>query len=91
MLALVAARQHYVKGGNGNQHSGDWIGTAFQNLPRTEVVRCCMEILHLEANPYTHLNPGQQSMNLRNKVRGACQRGEIPVDHVKATIAKFTA
>lgn len=91
MLALVAARKHYVKGSNGNQHSGDWIGTAFQDLPRTEVVRCCLAILALEANPYTHLNPGQQSMNLRNKVRGACQRGEISVEHVKTTIAKFVA
>lgn len=91
MLALVAARVHYVKGANGNQHSGDWIGIAFSALPRELVVRTCMQILKLEANPYTHLNPGQQSMNLRNRVRGAAQRGEISVDHIKACIASATA
>lgn len=87
MIALVSARVHYVKGANGNQHSGDWIGVAFSAMPRELVVQTCLKILKLDYNPYTHLNPGQQSMNLRNKVRGAAQRGEITVDAIKAEIA----
>lgn len=90
MLALVAARKSYVRGKNGNQHTGDFIGTCFEVLPREQVVETCVEILSLPGNPYPRLNPGQQSMNLRNRVRGALQRGEITVEQIKAAIAKRT-
>jgi hypothetical protein len=87
MLALVEARKQYVKGANGNQHSGDFIGSLFSALPREKVVETCIRILKLESNPYYYLNPGQQSMNLRNKVRGALQRGEITVEAIKSQVA----
>jgi hypothetical protein len=89
MLALVRARKAYVRGANGHQHSGDWLASQMESLPRERVVEACMRLLKLDANPYRHLNPGQQSMNLRNKVRGACGRGEISVSEVQTLVAAY--
>lgn len=77
MLALVAARKSYVKGSNGNPHNGDLIGRAFESLSREEVVQKCIALLGLPGNPYLALNPGQQSMNLRNKLRHALRNGTV--------------
>lgn len=82
MLALVAARKAYVKGTNGNPHCNDAIAQAFDPLTREEVVTACLELLDLPKNPYTHLNPGQQSMNLRNKLRHAVKNGFVTNDRV---------
>ena len=77
MLALVAARKAYTKGANGNPHNGDLIGRAFQSFSRAEVVDLCIALLGLPGNPYLALNPGQQSMNLRNKLRHAVRNGIV--------------
>lgn len=91
MLALVEARKAYVKGANGNAHTGDFIGTAFAAMTRDQVIATCVSLLGLPGNPYLHLNPGQQSMNLRNKVRGAMQRGEISAEAVRNVTQNATA
>lgn len=91
MLALVAARKSYVKGSNGNPHNGDLIGQAFQSLPRSEVVDLCIALLGLPGNPYLALNPGQQSMNLRNKLRHAIRNGFVSEASLIAYTTKATA
>jgi hypothetical protein len=80
MLALRKAAKHYVKGANGNPHCGDFLATALDGLTREQVVERLGKLLFAKGittsvNPYTALNPGQQSMNLRNKARGAYLKG----------------
>lgn len=80
MLALVAARKSYVKGANGNPHCGDWMAVALDGLTREQVVERLGTLLFAKGittavNPYAGLNAGQQSMNLRNKARGAYGKG----------------
>ena len=82
MRALRTASEHYVTGKNGNPHCGDEIGKALADLPRDEVIRVLIKALKLESNPYSHLNPGQQSMNLRNKARGALKNGFIKIEDI---------
>jgi hypothetical protein len=76
MLALREAAKTYVTGKNGNPHCGDWMAIALDGLTREEVVTRLGALLFAKGittsvNPYIGLNPGQQSMNLRNKARGA--------------------
>lgn len=87
MLALRERSKagHYVKGTNGNPHCGDVVADALQVLSRERVVEVCIKLLNLEGNPYLHLNPGQQSMNLRNKLRHAVKSGFVTVDAVRKT------
>jgi hypothetical protein len=87
MLALRERSKagHYVKGTNGNPHCGDAVADALQVLTRERVVQVCIKLLNLEGNPYLHLNPGQQSMNLRNKLRHAVKNGFVSADAVRKT------
>lgn len=79
MLALRAASKagKYVKQANGQPACGDEVATILGVLTPEMVVRACIAALALPGNPYLHLNVGQQSMNLRNKLRGAIKRGEF--------------
>jgi hypothetical protein len=91
MLALRERSKagHYVKGTNGNPHCGDAVADALQVLPREMVVRVCIKLLNLEGNPYLHLNPGQQSMNLRNKLRHAVKNGFVSAETVRTTANQY--
>lgn len=84
MLALKSARVHYVKGTNGQPHCNDPIGQFFQAFKREDVVEVCMKALGHTRNKYASLNPGQQSMNYRNSVRGAMKRGELTMEALRA-------
>lgn len=84
MLALVAARKAYIKTANGNPCNGDPLALALGSLSREDVCRVCIKALGLPNNPYTHLNPGQQSMNLRNKLRHAIKQGFVTMADVEA-------
>lgn len=66
----------YVKGLNGQLRSDDDVATTLEVVKPENVVKLIMEVLGLTVNPYTHLNIGQQSMNLRNKLRGALRAEE---------------
>jgi hypothetical protein len=66
MRGLHTAAKHYVRG----IHNGDALATALDGLSRADVIACLIEAMGLPGNPYLALNPGQQSMNLRNKARG---------------------
>lgn len=79
MLALRerAKQGQYKKAVNGQPSCGDEVATILGSLKPEQVIRACVIALNLPGNPYTHLNIGQQSMNLRNKLRGAMKRGEF--------------
>lgn len=88
MLALRTAAQHYTKGVNGNPHCNDWLASSLAGLTREQVVACLILVMKLEGNPYPHLNPGQQSMNLRNKARGMAKNGLLTVADLDAAIER---
>jgi len=88
MLALRAAAVNYVTGKNGNPHCGDWMAIALDGLTREQVVERLGKLLFAKGittstNPYLGLNPGQQSMNLRNKARGAYGKGLLTDSDLK--------
>lgn len=83
MLALRDARTRYVKAMNGRLRSTDEIATIFDAVEPKDVVTIALEALQLGYNPYTRLNIGQQSMNLRNKLRGALKKGIVTLDSIR--------
>lgn len=78
----------YVKGTNGQLRCGDEVALALDGVSPGNVVRLLVEVLSaaklIEGNPYTSLNIGQQSMNLRNKLRGAVKAGTVTIEALKA-------
>jgi hypothetical protein len=67
----------YQKAENGQPCCGDRVATLLGTLQPLQVIRACMIAMALPSNPYSHLNIGQQSMNLRNKLRGCFKREEF--------------
>lgn len=67
----------YQKAVNGQPCCGDRVATLLGTLQPAQVIRACIVAMALPANPYSHLNVGQQSMNLRNKLRGCFKREEF--------------
>jgi len=86
MLVLRDAAKHYVTGKNGNPHCNDAMAQLLDGLERPEVVTVLIAAMKLDGNPYTHLNPGQQSMNLRNKARGQMKAGLLKPEDIQAAI-----
>jgi chemotaxis protein histidine kinase CheA len=64
----------YVKGAQGQLRSNDDIALTLDVVPTDMVVGVCMEVLGEADNKYAHLNYGQQSMNYRNRLRGAIRK-----------------
>jgi len=79
----------YVKGANGQLRASDDVALALESIPAKSMPSFLVGVLGLEANPYPHLNPGQQSMNLRNRLRGAIKAGTVTLDAVQARVAGF--
>lgn len=79
MLALRSRLKQglYQKAANGQPSCGDELATYLGELKPAEVIRACLIALDLPTNPYLHLNIGQQSMNLRNKLRGALKKNDF--------------
>lgn len=73
----------YVKSLTGQLRSTDELATALDAVPPTNVIKLAMTALGLDANPYERLNVGQQSMNLRNKLRGAIKAGKVTIEQIK--------
>lgn len=84
MLALRTAAKSYVKAKNGILCNGDDLAQAVGHLTREDVCTALIAALKLPGNPYLHLNPGQQSMNLRNKARQALKSGTLTMAEVRA-------
>lgn len=59
----------YTKGLTGQLRSSDELALALDAVPTDNVVK--LGVMIFGSNPYAHLNRGQQSMNFRNKMRGA--------------------
>ncbi len=74
----------YVKGMTGQLRTTDELAEALDAVPPSNVIKLGLEVLGLESNPYEALNVGQQSMNLRNKMRGALRQGKITLEQVKS-------
>jgi hypothetical protein len=90
MLALKQARRAYVKAANGIACNGDKLALLCGKYSREHTVkalRLALEQANLGGNfpfPYLHLNPGQQSMNLRNKARHAVSNGFLSHTAIEA-------
>ena len=87
MLALRTAVKKYVVAPNGQPCCGDDLAEICGAHPREAVVSGLITVLGLAANPYAHLNPGQQSMNLRNKARTALKNGVVTADQIRSALA----
>ena len=84
MAALKTARLAYVAAKNGILCNGDPLAVLCGQHSREETVTALIKALKLEGNPYSRLNPGQQSMNLRNKARHALKNGLLTMAEVHA-------
>ncbi len=82
MSALRDAKKNYVKSATGLLRSNDDLAQALDAVTATNVVPMALALLQLEHNPYARLNVGQQSMNLRNRLRGALKKGLITIAQV---------
>lgn len=87
MSALREAKKNYTKSATGQLRTSDELAIVFDAVVTPRVINVAMQLLRLEVNPYLHLNPGQQSMNLRNKLRGSIRRGELELPDVVAALA----
>jgi hypothetical protein len=87
MLALRTAVKKYVVAPNGQPCCGDDLASICGAYPREAVVAGLVAALGLGSNPYLHLNPGQQSMNLRNKARTALKNGVVTADQIRTALA----
>ena len=86
MLALRRAVVNYVKASNGQPCCGDDLAQVCGQYTREQVVTGLLVALALPTNPYAHLNPGQQSMNLRNKARAALKGGQLTIDQIRQAL-----
>lgn len=84
MSALRDAKKNYVKSATGQLRANDELAQALDAVPPLKVVPLAIELLQLPENPYGRLNVGQQSMNLRNKLRGALNRKVLTIDQIVA-------
>lgn len=90
MLALADRVKQgvYVKSATGQLHSGDELALALDGVSPTDVIRIGLDVLKIEENPYAHLNIGQQSMNLRNRMRGAIKKQALAITDITSYIAR---
>ena len=89
MLALADRVKEgaYVKGVTGQLRSNDELAQILDGVTPNGVIQTAKAVLALDMNPYSHLNVGQQSMNLRNKLRGALRNGLTTLDAVREYVA----
>lgn len=90
MLALADRVKQgvYVKSATGQLRSNDDLAQMLDGVTPNGVIQIAKAVLQLDVNPYSHLNVGQQSMNLRNKLRGALRKGVIELDAIHDYIAE---
>ena len=91
MLALADRVKSgaYVKGLTGQLRSNDELAIALDGVGPNSVIQLAKHVLAIEENPYTKLNVGQQSMNFRNRMRGAIKKGTLTFDQIKDAIAEL--
>ena len=84
MAILRDAKKRYVKSATGQYRTADELGEVLDAVPADRIVPLVLEVLGLPGNPYLFLNRGQQSMNLRNKLRFAIKKGTVTLEQVAA-------
>jgi hypothetical protein len=84
MLALVSARKSYIKASNGQLTCDDELARLLGKA-KPPVIRAALFSL-LGGNRWPTLNPGQQSMNARNTVRGMVKDGALTHEQIKAAL-----
>jgi hypothetical protein len=87
MVALKAARMQYVPAANGALCNGDALALICGKHERAVTVAALIRALKLPGNPYAAMNPGQQSMNLRNRARHALKNGLLTMAEIEAAYA----
>ena len=80
----------YVKGKNGQLRASDHLALALESVAVEKMVAFLIKVLGLGSNPYEHLNYGQQSMNLRNRLRGVIRKS-VEVDGAPMTLERVIA
>lgn len=91
-LARANAAGRYTKGVNGQLRSSDELALALESIPAKSMVPFLLKVQGFSVNQYATLNYGQQSMNLRNRLRGAIKAGRkaegsetvITLDYIKS-------
>lgn len=86
MLSERSKNGAYVKSGTGQLRCGDALALALDMVPPDNVIALGLLALELPENPYLHLNIGQRSMNLRNRMRGAIKKGTLTIETINALI-----
>lgn len=77
----------YVKSATGQLRSTDDLAVALDAVPAENVVKLGV-MLFEEVNKYASLNIGQQSMNYRNRMRGAIKKGTFTLEHVTEMVTE---
>jgi colicin import membrane protein len=87
MLALADRVKQgvYVKSATGQLRSTDALAVAMDEVPPENAVKLGMALFE-EPNKYAALNIGQQSMNYRNRMRGAIKAGKLTLETIVETI-----
>jgi hypothetical protein len=91
MLALADRVKSgaYIKGATGQLRSDDELAQTLDGVGPNGVIELAKHVLGVEANPYTALNVGQQSMNFRNRMRGAIKKGTLTIQDVKDAMVEL--
>jgi len=84
MIGLRDAKNSYVKATNGQLRSTDPLAEALDAVQPADTVKLAMALLDEPVNKYAALNVGQQSMNYRNRLRGAVRAAKVTVDAICA-------
>ena len=84
MLALRDVKGTYVKATNGRLRSTDALAEALDAVQPLGTIALVKELLKPEVDTYAALNIGQQSMNWRNRLRGAIRKGVLTIEQVIA-------
>ncbi len=76
----------YTKGKNGQLRASDPLALALETVQVGDMVPLLLKTMGIKENPYTHLNQGQQSMNLRNRLRGLIRK-EAKIEGTETVIS----
>lgn len=75
-----------------SQHNGDVVAQTLAGLPLESVLAIANKMTSTDLSAkYTHLNVGQQRMNLGNRIRGAVSKINKSIEKAKDALAAFEA
>lgn len=75
-----------------SQHNGDAVAQTLAGLPLESVLAIANKMTSTDLSAkYTHLNVGQQRMNLGNRIRGAVSKINKSIEKAKDALTAFEA